>query len=789
MKRVTRHAKALCLSVWLAALLACVLIIAQTRFVADLTAFLPQAPNARQQMLVEQLRDGIIARLIMVGIEGGDAAERANASRNLAATLRQHPDFIGVQNGEAAILARDQAYFFNNRYLLNPDIKAERFTAAGLGEAIHNSLDALSGNAGLMLKRLLPRDPTGETVALLEQFAGDSQPRSLEGVWAARDGSRALLLIQTRAAGSDTDAQAAAIQTIRHAFAQIPTAQPDLRLVMSGAGVFSVSSRHTIESEVTRLALAGLFIVICLLLAVYRSMRLLALGLLPVLSGALVGIAAVSLGFGQVHGLTLGFGTTLIGEAVDYSIYLFIQRADGRELGRFWRIIGLGVLTSIAGFAALLLSGFPGLAQLGLYSISGLIAAALVTRFILPLLLPDTLALRDLSGIGLWLERRFTQASRLRPVLLIVLIAAAALLWVRGGSIWNRQLNSLSPVSQADQALDLALRADMGAPDMRYIVAFPAPDQELALQGAEALGARLRPLIEQGVIAGFNSPAFVLPSKQAQEARQQAIPEAPILKANLQAALENTPLKIERLGGFLADAQSTRQRAPLVRADLDGTSSSLLVDSLLVKREHDYLVLLPLRARGDGVEGEPVDLTRVEQALGESGVKGATVLDILQESTDLYAGYLHEASLLAAWGGLAILLLLLIALRSVPRALRVAAPLVCAMLCVAALLVLGGRQMTLLHLVGLLLVMAVGSNYALFFDSSAQGGSLAQKRQTLVSMVVANLTTVASFGLLGFSHVPILSAIGSTVGPGAFMALIFSAILCYKPDSTDAKPA
>ncbi|MGT2490864.1 hypothetical protein ACU4GD_10890 [Cupriavidus basilensis] len=31
---------------------------------------------------------------------------------------------------------------------------------------------------------------------------------------------------------------------------------------------------------------------------------------------------------GMVHGLTLGFGTTLIGEAVDYSIYLFVQSAQ-----------------------------------------------------------------------------------------------------------------------------------------------------------------------------------------------------------------------------------------------------------------------------------------------------------------------------------------------------------------------------------------------------------------------------------------------------------------------------
>ena len=44
----------------------------------------------------------------------------------------------------------------------------------------------------------------------------------------------------------------------------------------------------------------------------------------------------------------------------------------------------LGLFTSICGFAALLFSGFPGLAQLGVFSVAGLVAAALTTRFVLP---------------------------------------------------------------------------------------------------------------------------------------------------------------------------------------------------------------------------------------------------------------------------------------------------------------------------------------------------------------------------------------------------------------------
>jgi predicted exporter len=127
------------------------------------------------------------------------------------------------------------------------------------------------------------------------------------------------------------------------------------------------------------------------------------LGLLPVVSGALAGVVAVSLAFGTVFGITVGFGSALIGEAVDYSIYYFVQ-SDGSDTAtwrsRFWPTIRLGVLTSVCGFAVLLFSGFPGLAQLGLYSLSGLLTAAAVTRFILPQLLRGDRPQRDLSTLG-----------------------------------------------------------------------------------------------------------------------------------------------------------------------------------------------------------------------------------------------------------------------------------------------------------------------------------------------------------------------------------------------------
>jgi predicted exporter len=382
------------IAIWLATVVVCATVIARTQFSTDLSVFLPRAPTPVQQVLVEQLRDGVVARLILIGIEGGEPAALAQTSKRLAAELRtQKEDFAAINNGEDTGLAADREFLWRNRYLLSPAVSAGHFSSAALRIALEEDLQLLGSPAGALVRRILPNDPTGELLRVVGQFEGAASPSSRDGVWLSQDGKRALLVAQTRAAGYDIDAQERALTLIRSAYAN--AADANLRagqiLLLTGPGVFSVNSRARIKEDALRFSVIATTLVAALLLTVYRSPRVLLLGLMPVASGALAGIAAVSVGFGAVHGITLGFGATLIGEAVDYAIYLFTQITPGTTpadtLTRIWPTLRLGLLTSICGFAAMLLSGFPGLAQLGLFSIAGLVMAAAVTRYVLPALL------------------------------------------------------------------------------------------------------------------------------------------------------------------------------------------------------------------------------------------------------------------------------------------------------------------------------------------------------------------------------------------------------------------
>ncbi len=776
--------RAAALAIWLALVAVLVGVILRTSFTADMSVFLPREPTPEQRLLVDQLRDGMVSRLTLVGLSGGDAADRAELSRRLAARLRADARFASVNNGQPVHLEADQRWLFDHRYALSPAVDAEHFSAAGLRAALTDTLDLLASPAGLLAKGLVTRDPTGEMMTLLGQLDPGHQPARDGDVWVSRDRATALLLALTRASGADIDGQEAALGAIRAAFdaarAGLPSAAA-LRLEMTGPGVFAVESRATIKSEVGRIATLGTVIVVTLLLVIYRSLPVLLLGLLPVVTGALAGIAAVGLGFGVVHGLTLGFGTTLIGEAVDYAIYLFVQqgRKDGDGARAFWPTIRLGLLTSVSGFVALFASGFPGLAQLGLYSVAGLVTAALVTRFLLPALLPADFALRDVTPLGLRLSALVRAAARLRWAVIVLALGAVAVVAAQRDTLWNSELLALSPVPASAQALDMRLRAEMGAPDVRWLVIVDGVDTEATLRAAEALAPTLEALRAAGAIGGWDSPARYLPSQATQRARLAALPARDELARRLEAATAGLPLRAERLTPFLDAAEAARHQPALGPESLAGTSLALAVEAMLIHTDHGVRALLPLRAPAPDAL---IDGARVRAALGAAaradGGAQPLFLDLKHESDALYAGYLHEAISLALAGVGAVVIILLLFLRSVRKVARVVLPLAAAVLVVTAGLALAGKQLILLHLVGLLLIVAVGSNYTLFFIG---GDGEPPAPRTLASLLFANLTTVAGFGLLGLSEVPVLQAIGLTVGPGAVLALLFSAMLAGPP--------
>lgn len=811
MKKIIQPA----VGIWLVFILICTLVVARSQFTADMSAFLPRDPSPRQQILIEQISEGIASRSLIVGIEGAPSATLAKLSESMGQQLRSSTDFSSASNGQRLASGKDQALLFENRYLLSPAMTPARMEAAGLRAAVAESLAEVGSATGLFSKSLLGRDPTGESLEVIKRIIPASQPLDTDGVWMNAAQTRALLLLQTKAQGSDLDAQEAAHTAIRQSFSEaqvrIGALASQALLKFSGPGVFAVNARDAIKSEAARLSAIGSIMVLGLLWLIYRSVTTLVLGILPVVTGAMAGIAAVGLGFSSVHGMTLGFGITLIGEAVDYAIYLFVQYtptsiatagAPSRtsdEKGAqpthafassFWPTIRLGVLTSIVGFSTLLLSGFTGLAQLGLFSIVGIVVAAITTRYVLPVLLPENFSVRQPKKLGPLLAAAAHLLGGLKPLAVVITVIAITVLLLRRDDLWSVELGGLSPVPAAAQQLDADLRTEMGAPDAGMLVVVKGSSSEIALQLSEDVAARLEPLVSKGRLGGFQAPSIYLPSQRTQSARKASLPDDAELRRRTAIALDGLPLRPERLEDFFSDVARARLSPLVSRATLQGTSLSLGVDSLLnqsAKPPGEWTALIALQPLTQKGVVQPLNADVIQAALADlsdSAKPGVFLIELGNEAKNVYKAYLREAIFLSAAGFVAIIGLLFVALRSWSRVVRIVLPLLASTAVVAAAVATFKGNLTLLHLVGLLLVIAIGSNYALFFDQRSRislSTSASSDQNMLCSLFFANLTTVIGFGLLAFSSVPVMSAIGLTVGTGTFLALVLSAIFAVRP--------
>jgi predicted exporter len=318
------------------------------------------------------------------------------------------------------------------------------------------------------------------------------------------------------------------------------------------------------------------------------------------------------------------------------------------------------------------------------------------------------------------------------------------------------------------------------------------------LRAAESVGQHLSELADAGMIGGFTSPATYLPSQATQEARRASLPPEQQLRERLGAALAGLPVAASRLEPFLGDVERARTGPLITAKDLSGTSLGAATQAMLFAADGSWHALLPLkllerpesgRSQPAAAGSAPIDVARVSQALAhDPGLP--MVLGVKAESNRLYATYLREAVSYSLAGAAAIVVLLCIALRSLSRVARVVVPLILSVLCVTAGLALTGHPLGILHVIGLLLIVAVGSNYALFFDRRASEAGEGSLPLTLASLMVANLATVLTFGVLAFSSVPVLSALGTTVAPGTLLALLFSAVLARPlAEAPRAQPA
>jgi predicted exporter len=759
----------LLLAAWLASLaLGVAWVQGHLKVSADLRLFMPAPRTEGQRLLVQNIGESPASRLLLLAIEGDETSRLAAISAQLAGALEQRAEFGFVANGGQAPPSIPEA-MLPYRYLITDSFDASPLDEGRLAAELEDRAADMASPAAGFLEEWLPRDPTLELLHLASRWQPRAEPHRIDDAWFSADGKRALLLVQTRAAAFDPDGQGAALAALQDEFARARGASP-AALTVSGTGYFSSVIRDRTQKEATWIGAADTLGMILLVWFAYRRPIFPLLGALPLATGALAGLAAVSALFDSVHGVTLAFGFTLIGVAQDYPMHLFShlvpQEPALQTARRVWPPLATGLASTSIAYLAFLVSGVIGLAQVACLTITGLLAAGLTTRYLLPRVVPATHYDPAKSAVLARLNQRIERLPRPWALLVAIPLAAAAVFVLRPSDFWQNNLSRLTPVPPALLNKDMELRREMATPDLRYLLVASGDSEEGVLANLEGLDGELAQAVQAQAIGSFEHAAQYLPSAALQRKRQAALPEAARLRDMLARAASQSPFEDGLFEPFVRDVERARSLAPMTRADLRDTPLALRLGSELFERDGRWYALISLY----GVQ-DPQAVAKLAQQHAGS----VTFLDLKAASEQLVAAQRSHIIICLEIAAVLLVMVIAIALRKVSRVLRVLAPMILTTLVILAVLRACDVSLNLFHLVSLVLAAGLGLDYALFFEHAA--AEPAEQQRTLHALLVCSATTLWVFALLGLSTVPILQAIGVTVSLGVISKFVLALLL------------
>ena len=748
----------------------------------DIAHLLPSTEHKRLARVARELVDSELSRSMIVAIGGPDETACRSAASELADTLEEHPEVAWLQRGPAKDIGDAFYSLYHPRRLsfVSADPENElptRLQPAGLAAAATELKRQLGSPTGMLVKRVARGDPLLAFPAFVDQL----QRALPEGVsvkddqFMARDGKHALLFIGTKHSAMHYESQAPLLTTIEATFAAINGKPGDgkhegaLKLLKTGVHRHAVLARERIEGDIKRISAWSTAAIVLLFILLFRSLRILAVGLIPLAVGVLGGVAATLASSGKVHGLTMTFGATLIGVCLDYPVHLINHHMLGRHgqgpaksLSLVWTGLWLGALTTLTGFVGLLASSLPAVREVAIFATSGITAALLATRFIVTPLLPR--APREVPlqvKIAAALQRLLASLSARRR-LMWTLPAIALVVGLAGATSlkWQDDVRSLTRQDPVLKAEDEKVRALVSSYESARVVLVSARTIEAALQVNDRLFERMKKARADGLVGDFRSLHRLLWSASLQRRNRAELAKVPNLAANIGAALEHE--------GFVAGAFSPFAQAlarpidVLTWEHLAKSPLAPLIRPFRISTERGVGLLTFVR----DVKDPKALATAVEE------VDGAVFFDQPAFISETFGSHRSDALFLILVGLFAIVGVLFLRYRNIPDTALAAAPALLAGFATLGLLSLLGEELNLLHVASWVLVCSMGVDYGVFLAESTHHDD--GQSATLLSIVVACISTVAAFGLLALSDNPALRAVGLTTGIGVLASFVLA---------------
>jgi len=525
------------------------------------------------------------------------------------------------------------------------------------------------------------------------------------------------------------------------------------RLLAASGVLYAASGQMQARKEMLYIGGTAIGGIIGIFFLAFRRIRTL-LALLPVVVAVLAGSSACIAVFGQMNALTLVLGASLIGVAVDGPLH-WLSKCWSTDKWQSWaalrRILpglSLSLISNLIGYAALAFTPFPALTQIAVFSAVGLIGAYVCTVGLLPagftrLHLTPPRLWRNACILLLNIRVRLLKRTGIAPLVAVLGVFIAGGLWQVHSQNDPRQWLTHEPALQAQAQQIAALTGEQ--PTSQFFLV-RAKDQAQLLERLAALGQQLDDRYH------YRSLHQLVPatSQQAQlQAALRRLPEywQPLLAAGIPESALQTELD-----------QLLTAPAPTIEQMLANPLTEAWQGLWLGENEHGVAGLVSLHGT--------IEYTALH-AIAEA-LPGVQLVDRLGELNNVFASTQTRAAQLKLIACLAIVWLLVWPFGVKGALYVVALPLLAALTALACLGWLG-QPLTLFSLFGLLLVTAIGVDYAILMRENIGGPAV-----SLLGTLLSALTSWLSFGLLMISQTPVIANFGLTVSLGLLFCFLLA---------------
>ncbi|MCU8069006.1 MMPL family transporter [Shewanella sp. SM32] len=759
------------------------------RVQSDILAMLP---HLQQDKLTERALNQVEATLadqVYIALVAKDETTAIAAAKLLMQKLETALVATGKNAALTDIRSADMQlgealgqYYFPHRFKLLTAPQAEALATKDIGNLIEAATAQLYNAFSYANSNLLAQDPLLLFPANLLALAPSSKVRASQGILLANQGDNVAAVVMAKGQESafNPNAQLAQMTALTLGLDAVKQSYPDITLLKAGALFHAIAATQTAKSEISILGLASLLGVIALVWLAFRSVMPLLLAIVTISSGLLLAVTFTLSVFGELHLLTLVFGTSLIGIAIDYSFHFYCERLSDTErnakatVAYIFPTVTLAFITSALAYVGIGLAPFPGMQQVAIFCAAGLLGAYLTLILAYPLLAGSRLpsGSRPLALAGKYLANLTQLSNRLTSPLGMSMFALVIVMWCLVGvtkltvddDIRHLQQSPAS-VTEPENKLRQLLS---GGTDNQFLLVRAASEEAL-LQQLERVSPQLDAAIANQELGNYVSLSRYLPSHQRQDTAYRL--QGDIYQTQLEQVLTSLGLdenlKPELQAAYLAaktdyitpadffTLEAGRQLAPLWLAPNDKATAYDAEHGT----DHGAIVLL------GGIQ--QIDALKARFA----NVQSVQLTDKVADISAVMGHYrLLTLKLLALALGIALLLFSLnFGIKK--AAVVVAVPALAALLTLATL-GLTGSPLSLFHALALILVFGIGIDYSLFFASAQNHG-----KAVMMAVFMSACSTLLAFGLLAFSQTQAIHYFGLTLSLGIGLTFLLSPLI------------